>query len=279
MGRSKTAAWIAGTVVVAFVIVACGWFFAISPLLGSTADMQTQTAFERSRVDQLGIQLAGLAQDFRNIETFREELSALQVEVPAQPSLADLARRLNTLAAESGVVITSLAPTTPIMVTPPVVAVPPAEPPAEGSASEDPVEAAGDAANTVEGDAAAAAGDAAAGGDSASDPTAAAVTGLYAIPIEIVTLGGYEQTLTFISKLQGVEARLVLVNRVMATAQAETGAIGGRPALANGDLEMRLGTFVFVLVSPEVPTDGEEPAEPEPLPVPAGQRNPFVPLS
>src|SRR5665647_1728911 len=104
MGRSKTAAWIAGTVVVAFVIVACGWFFAISPLLESTADMQTQTASERSRVDPLEIQLAGLAQDFRNIKTFREELSALQVEVPAQPSLADLTRRLNTLAAESGVV-------------------------------------------------------------------------------------------------------------------------------------------------------------------------------
>src|SRR5665647_507089 len=131
MGRSKTAAWIAGTVVVAFVIVACGWFFAISPLLESTADMQTQTASERSRVDPLEIQLAGLAQDFRNIKTFREELSALQVEVPAQPSLADLTRRLNTLAAESGVVITSLAPTTPIMVTPPVVVATPAAPPAE----------------------------------------------------------------------------------------------------------------------------------------------------
>jgi len=273
MGRSKTAAWIAGTVVVAFVIVACGWFFAISPLLESTADMQTQTASERSRVDPLEIQLAGLAQDFRNIKTFREELSALQVEVPAQPSLADLTRRLNTLAAESGVVITSLAPTTPIMVTPPVVAAPPAEPPAEGSASEDPVGAAGDAAGTVEGDAAVAAG------DSASAPAAAAVTALYAIPIEIVTLGGYDQTLTFISKLQGVDARLVLVNHVMATAQDEMGATGGRPALAKGDLEMRLGTFVFVLVSPEVPTDGEVPAEPEPLPVPAGQRNPFVPLS
>ena len=255
MGRPKSAPWIVGAVVVAFLAMAGAWFLAIAPRLDSAASMTDEASSELARVDQLEIQLAGLERDAANLADFRTELEGLREQVPADVELSELTRELQALATESGVQILSVAPATPTELVP-------AEEPAPA-----PVEATD---GTTDGT----------GGSEATTPTtpavAQSVAGLYVVPLEIGTLGGYEETLAFLTRLQTGGTRLVLVSRITATSQEESGADGGRPAVAAGGLELRFTAYVFVLTESDAAVVDEEPVDPEPAP--SGGPNPFEPL-
>lgn len=266
--RSRTAPWFIGTALVALMIVGGAWLLGISPLLESAAEQRELAESEQSRIEQLEIQLSGLRADFENLDEFEAELAALLVEIPAEDGLADLTRRLNTLADEEDVVITALNPASAILVVPPTpVESAVVDDSADETSEEDDTESTAD--TTAETD------------SSGSDATATGA--LYAIPIEIVTLGGYEASLNFVARLQEMDVRLMLVSQMTATGQDETGAEPPRPALQDGDLELRLSTYVFVYVDPSVPTDETDPDATQPLeelPVPSsGQGNPFQRLS
>lgn len=255
MGRPKSAPWIVGAVVVAFLAMAGAWFLAIAPRLDSAASMTDEASSELARVDQLEIQLAGLERDAANLADFRTELEGLREQVPADVELSELTRELQALATESGVQILSVAPATPTELVP---AEEPAPPPVEATDG------------TTDGT----------GGSEATTPTTPAVAqgvdGLYVVPLEIGTLGGYEETLAFLTRLQTGGTRLVLVSRITATSQEESGADGGRPAVAAGDLELRFTAYVFVLTESDAAVVDEEPVDPEPAP--SGGPNPFEPL-
>lgn len=265
MGRPKSAPWIVGAVVVAFLAMAGAWFLAIAPRLDSAASMTDEASSELARVDQLEIQLAGLERDAANLADFRTELEGLREQVPADVELSELTRELQALATESGVQILSVTPATPTELVP---AEEPAPPPVEATDGTTDGTDAGSA--TVDGT----------GGSEATTPTTPAaaqgVDGLYVVPLEIGTLGGYEETLAFLTRLQTGGTRLVLVSRITATSQEESGAEGGRPAVAAGDLELRFTAYVFVLTESDADVVDEEPVDPEPAP--SGGPNPFEPL-
>lgn len=259
MGRSKAAGWIAGTVVLALVLAAGAWFLLISDLLDETAEMESQAESEWSRVDQLEITLAALARDFENIETFRAELEGLQTQIPGSIEISEIVRRLSTMAGESGVIVTGAATTTAVDITPQQEA--PAPPATDGEGGETSGDAVADSA--------------------APAPTTPAQDVLYAVPVELVTVGGYDQTLAFVTNVMQNE-RLMVVGTMQLTALEAAAAEGGLPALTPGFVESRTTVWVFVLLSPDgtaevvEPPEGEELPE-EVLPVPSGQKNPFLP--
>lgn len=135
MGRSKTAAWVAGTLVLALVLVAGAWFLLIQPLMTETTEMQDQAEAEWLRVDQLEITLAGLKRDFENIDELREELAGLEAQLPGSIEITDVVRQLNAQATEAGIIITGSATTTAVDVTPAEEA--PAAPPADGETTDE----------------------------------------------------------------------------------------------------------------------------------------------
>jgi hypothetical protein len=254
MGSSKTVPWIVGTVVVALLIVAGAWLLAISPRMASAAETQDQVTAAQARMDQLGIQLAGLERDFRNIDDLRAELDELQIEIPSEIHISDLTRELSDLAQQSRIFVLAVSPGVPVSVVP-VAAAPAAtvEPAAENTA------------------------------DVATEPTTpAAVTidGFYAVPFEIVVLGPYPQTVDFITSLQTQSSRLLVVTGISSTAQEAAGAQSGRPAVVAGDIETSIKGYAYVLVdgSGAVPTE-EEAADPEEMPAPAAPDNPFAPVT
>jgi Tfp pilus assembly protein PilO len=265
MGSSRTVSWVIGGILVAFALTAAAWIAAISPRLQSAAEMLEQVENEAERVNLLNVQLAGLQRDFANIEEFREQLDGLRVQIPSAVELSTLTRQINDLAGQSGVFVVSLNPGVPLVVTPPVVAAP--------VVPTDPAEAAEGASDE-------------AGTDETETPAPAAppqAAGLYAVPIEIRILGTFENTVGFFVRIQTGNPRLFLVTSVGVTAQEETGAQSGRPAVAAGDLETVITGFVFVqldIADPADPAEVEdEGGEPGTLPVPSGQANPFAPAT
>lgn len=263
MGGARKSPWVIGTVLLAVLLIAGAWFLLISPSLDEAASNRAQAQTEQDRIDLLEAQLASLQADFERIDDFRDELAQLRGQVPGGVEISELTRQVNSLATRTGVAVLNVTATSPVLVS--VV-----DPEAQAAA-----QAAADAAA----DAAAA--------DELADPTTDAATPApalpsteyYAVPVNFVTYGDYQNTLSFVEALQTENLRLVLVTDVHATRLAATGSTGGRPAVADGALETRLSAYVIV-----VPSDGSEADDPEAdddvpsLPVPTpGQPNPFLP--
>ncbi|MCU1431895.1 MAG: hypothetical protein JWP95_1000 [Actinotalea sp.] len=263
MSRSKTTTWVAGSVVLALLMMAAAWLLAISPKLEAAAELRFEAEAAQSQADQLQITLAGLKNDFANIEEFRNELSVLQVQLPREAELSNLTRQINGLATQSQVLLSAVAPGTPTAVAPPGGVDPLAQPvaPAEGEP-----QAATDETGAVV--------------PPPVDPAVLAVQGLYSIPLQVTVVGGYGQTLDFLNRLQVENPRLLLVSSFVATAQEAKGAEGGRPATNAGDLEMIITAYAYVLIDPAAATapvvDDGTVVAPAPLPVPAGDTNPFA---
>jgi len=245
MGTSKTAPWVFGTAILAVLMLIGAWFLAISPKLSAAADESDQTQAQQARVDQLQIQLAGLKHDFENIESFRTQLQDLQVQIPSDQQLSTLLRQVSTIATETSIVLTSVTASSPAAVV--------------GSAPVSSATAAAPAPAPA----------------TAPAAPAQAVTGFYAIPIEVVVVGTYPNMVTFLDKLQTGNPRLILVSRIGMISQQVTGAQGGVPALAAGDIQLTFTAYVFAMPDPRQPVVAPTPA---PLPEPGAQPNPFLPL-
>lgn len=265
MGRSRSASWIAGAVILALLILAGAWLLLISPTLEEAADTRSRAEAEEVRGDQLEIQLAALRRDFENIDALRSELDELRVSVPAEVRLAELTRQVDAVAAASGVFIVGAQTVPPSLLAAPQAA----------AGTETTTTATDDGAS---GEQPADAADAPA----AEDPAAAAPTnGLYAVAVEWTVLGDFDTTVTFIERLQADNPRLVVVTGLQATAQEPAGAQAGKPEILPGYIETIVRTYVYTYpdegqaaVEPEG-EEGEAPAVPT-MPVPTVPRNPFL---
>ncbi|WP_448060701.1 hypothetical protein [Cellulomonas hominis] len=261
MGTQRTAPWVLGAVFATVIVLVGAWFLAVSPTLEAAATAQTQADDGRSRNDLLEIQVAALKEQFTHLDEYKAELATLQVQIPPNAQLAELVRTLQDTAITTGVTLTALSPTTAQEFIAPQAAAP--------------APAATDDATTT--------GDGTTDDGTTDDTTAAApaapatTSGFYAIPLSLTSIGTYDQTVAFLSALQTSMSRLVLITAVNAISQEDEGASAGRPATSKGDLETTVTGYAYVLLDPSAadtePTDG-----PTTLPVPSGQRNPFVPV-
>jgi len=207
MANAKASGWVAGTAIVAVMMLIASWFLLISPKLSVTQEDRAETETVQQHNIVLSDQLAILKKQFAELETTRSDLAALRKQIPTSAQLTDYMRTLSGLATTHSVIITSLMPGGAI----PFVAAP--------------------------GVAAAAAKPAAAGG----------VPGLAVIPVSITVVGTYPNIRGFLSDVQSKTDRLFLVTGLTATAQQKVAAGNGRPATAAGDLELKVDGLAYVL--------------------------------
>jgi hypothetical protein len=259
MRTNKAAPWVAGAIVVIFVILAAGWFLAISPTIASADESRAQAAVERAHNDRLKQQNATLKEQLTHLEEYKAQLAALRVQLPAHAELSALNTELQALVASAGLTTTTFGATTAQAFAPVAAA---AAPVADAAAPA--------ATTTTSGTSAPAAGAA------APVPTTS-YPGFFAIPLTMTVLGTYDATLKFLDSLQTTSSRLYLVGSITATSQQDGGSSTGKPATSKGDLETTITGFAYVLkdgpAAVEAPT-----ATPSPLPVPSTQKNPFVPV-
>jgi Tfp pilus assembly protein PilO len=251
MRTNKAAPWVASAVVAIFVILAAGWFLAISPTMAAADESRAQTALERDHNARLKQQIATLKEQFTHLEEYKAQLAGLRVQLPPQEDLSSLNTELQSLVASAGLTTTDFGVTTAQAFVPvAAVAAPAAVAAATAAASPTPA---------------------------APANSAPSVAGLYAVPLSITVVGTYDATLTFLDSLQTTTSRLYLVGSVTAASQRNEGAANGKPATSSGDLETTIAAFAYVLQDTSAAVAAPT-ATPSPLPVPSTQRNPFVPV-
>lgn len=263
--NSKSSAWVGGTVVVSVLVLALAYFLAISPTLASASTARSDTEAAELRNGQLQVQLTELKAQFAELETSKAELAALQKQIPSDAQLSEYVRTMQAHAEASGVTIVELDVAEP-------EAVAPADVPVEAPTTEEPAEGEQPAEGEEPAD-----GEAAEGGalPDGSAPAAAGPVG----PVPVEGFGGYQIQVTivgtvvnglaFLEKMQTVGDRLFLATEFDAKGVGAEEAKGARPATQEGDMELKLTGYVWVLPALDgatAPADPEAEAPLAPLP-------------
>ncbi|GIG39819.1 hypothetical protein [Cellulomonas phragmiteti] len=252
--NSKSSAWVGGTVVVSVLILALAWFVAISPTLASASSARTDTQAAEMRNSQLEVQLAELKAQFANLDASKAELAALRLQIPTETQLAEYIRTMQAHAEASGVTIVELDVAEPEAVAPADVAV-------EAPTTEEPA-----AEEGAEGDSAAegAEGGALPDGSAPAEQVPSGpvpVEAFAGYQIQVTVVGTAANGVAFLEKMQTVGDRLFLVTEYDGRGLAAEAAKGMRPETQEGDMELKLTGYVWVL--PPLARDAVAPSEPE----------------
>ncbi len=221
MSQLSARTWVAGTVVVALLLLAASWFLVIGPVRAEAAGLREETATADQQNAALQARTAELKRQFANLPTEQRKLEALQEALPADVALPTLLRDITRYADQSGLTLMSVTPGTPAPVVDPAAApaAAPAPAPAEGGEGEP-------------------APDAAAPAEPAGPTTTA-------IPITTTVIGEFFDAQGFLELLQTEMPRAYLVRSLSVTAEDAGDASGGRPTTMAGDVTLTITADVF----------------------------------
>lgn len=227
MSQVKSSTFILGTAVLSVAILAMVWFLGASPALAeaSLAKAETETASQRNA--QLRAETAELEDEFARIGELEAELAGLRTQIPGDDGITAFNRYLGETAAQRGVTVVAITAAPAVQVLPleaPAAAPADTAAPAEGAATAVPAEP-------------------------------EAVGNLYAVAVSVTVLGTYDNAAQFLDDLQRLNPRIFAVQTVNMTGQDAAEPAGGKPAIAQGDVEQIISGFVFVM-----PEDGLPPA-------------------
>lgn len=255
MENTKRTTWVAGTVLLGVAILALAWFVFIAPVVSETSTVADDTQVAEDRNIALTNQLTTLQAQFAELETYKQQRDLLAAQIPATASTSQFLRTVEALKAAAGTNVVDVQFGLPEEVLPAAAVV-----------TDTTVTEAGTA------DGAAEAGEAT--GDQAAAPAstgtaAPVIPGFIAIPVSVTALGNPVGVLAFMNGLQQTSDRLMLITGLQGSGQDQEDASGGRPATADGDLELIITGYVYVLedgtttVAPEGETAEPEAALPQ----------------
>lgn len=215
---SRIQQWMAGTVVALLVIVAAGWFLAISPQKHKVSSLGAQSAGQEQINSGLRVKLSTLTAQMSAVPSEEAAVAAITQRIPNSPNMPDYVRALTTIAGQTGVELVSIAPAVPAAVAVPAAAIAPAAA-ATPSASATAVQAA---------------------------PAAPAVS-LQAIPVALTVQGGYFQIQQFTAALQRLSRSTVLTTVAIAPAgQLKAPKTPPPPSDAYKSLQAQITVDVFM---------------------------------
>ena len=170
MGQTRSAGWIGGAVVVILAVLGATYLFLYQPRSDAAAATRAQASESQSRNDLLEIQVADLAAKARDMDTYLEQLDALEMQVPLTAELVNLTNMIRTGAEQRGLSVVEVAPGVPTPVTAPTPAATTATDPATtGTTTTD-----GTASGSAVDQAQQTADDASAAADAQDDPNSGA---------------------------------------------------------------------------------------------------------
>lgn len=260
MGSTKKSTWVGGTVVLSVLILALTWFVFIAPVVDETATAASNTEIAETRNSQLTTQLATLKEQFADLQSYKDELAAIEKQIPASHAQSDFIRLMDRLATESGTNIVDVA-------FDPAFDVIPAQPAEVAPApTEEPTEEAG-AGESAEAEES---GDAAADVAPAVPDVPAVIPGFVAMPVSITVLSNTPSAINFLGELQEQSDRLFLVTAIDGKGQDAAEATEGKPAVAKGDVELVISGYLYVMQDLNPIVEDEATEEPAPAAPPVG---------
>jgi len=272
--------WVIGTSLLCAVVLGLGAFLLVKPQLDQAGELDAQTAALVTSNDDLADQVADLKEQFSHIDEYRAALASAQTRVPQRADISAMLREIDSIATASGVTLVSSSPGAAQEWIAPEPETATDDAAADGSTDGD--AAASDEASAEE---QAAADEVAAAAEASGDPLADALAiafaqdvmdldGFYALPISVDVVGPYENVRTFIDTLQRGTQRYFFAGDLTLTRLEPADAVDGRPAVAEGDVEVAVAVSAFVLTSASG-ADAAVPEDPS-VPLPSGDRNPFT---
>ncbi|QZQ55292.1 hypothetical protein KZI27_18935 [Curtobacterium sp. TC1] len=214
--------------VLAMAVVAVGGFFlAVQPQLAQTASAHTQTAAVERTNDTSRSELARLRQQAADLPAMKRELSTRATSVPDTARLSAFIDQLNTIAAASGMQVSSFTASDATAYSPAVAA----EPTAAGQAGATPSASPSSTAEAVP-----------SAPEAPSLVTDAAVTGqnFSVIPVTVAVDGSFDQALQFVKGVQGGD-RLFLITTISSTEKS------GEDGTASSSSSWTFGGSIYVL--------------------------------
>lgn len=251
-GKSTT--WVGGTVVVALIILVATWFIGVSPTIAATSAAHEAADASDARNVQLQADLDRLKQQFAELETSKAELAAIGRQIPDEPALAEYVRTVQSLAETTGVAFLGYEAGLPELVVPVEVAqaAPAQEESAEAGSGEEATEGdeSGEAPATVE-----------------TVPAGfQPIEGFVGISLSVTVLGPAANVSAFVQELQNTPERLYLVTAFDGEGQKAEEPRNGRPATAEGDIELKVTGYLYGLEPLTPPAPSDEPTPLAPLP-------------
>lgn len=227
------------TAVVVVLVMLAGWFFLISPQRSHIAELRGQATAAQQANASLRAAVAELASREKLLAVKKRQLASISARLPGTLDLPGLITALTQAAKTADVQLLSIAPGAATAVTPSTApAVPGATPTPSASASPStPVVAPG-----------------AAPGLAGATSTGTGGLTLTAVPVTLLTGGGFFQNEQFLSALEDLP-RSFLVTGVSIAASSTAGA-SAAPAvgtLDTGELQLTITGNVFMLTGPTTP--------------------------
>jgi len=271
----KKSTWIGGTAFLAVLLLAMTWFVLVAPVRAQADDTREQIRTTEAANAVLQAKVNKLKADFVNLDAYKDDVAALQKEIPTKAQISSYLLQLDAIAVKHEVSIVDVQ-------TLPAQAVTYADPAAGTGASTEVQPTAAPSATpspTPSPSPSASAAPAVRPGKGKEAPG-----GFSAIPVTFKVVGAYSDVLDFLDAAQHTK-RLLLVQMFTETAQTKSDASGGRPATAEGDSELEVGGFIWVL--PGTPTDVAASGDGDgdgasggktKLPKPPADKNPLVPV-
>jgi Tfp pilus assembly protein PilO len=108
--------WLAGTAVAVLVIVAAGWFLAISPQKHKVSNLNAQSTAQDQTNSGLRTKLSVLTAQMQAVPTEQAEIAAITQKIPNDPAMPAYVRTLTAVAQQTGVELVSIAPGAPAAV-------------------------------------------------------------------------------------------------------------------------------------------------------------------
>jgi hypothetical protein len=186
MERTQTEKlWLIGTAVVGFVLVLIGYFFFISPQRDQTDQVGNQIATAQIQNDTLQARIVSLNAQNAKLASYQQELKSAQLALPATSGMPVFLRTLQSIGNSTSTTLSSLS----VGQVAPLVPVVASTPTNTSSASPSPT--------------------------ATTTATAPAGPAIYFIPITATATGSSAQLSAFLTQLQSVQPRAVLITQIV----------------------------------------------------------------
>jgi len=195
--------WLLGGAFVAFLMVLLGYLLFIGPQRTQTSDVNAQRSTTQQTNSALRVRIDNLRQESKNLATYQDQVTQAQLALPSTSGLPDFLRTLQSIGNATLTNVTSLTVGAPTDVTA--------------------VSGAAPAASTTP----------------ATGPPRPVGTRVYTLPITATVSGTASQLDQFLTQLQTVQPRALLISQLTETSGSATGKSG-----ATTSLQLTMQAFV-----------------------------------
>ena len=215
--------WLAGGCIVGLLVIVIGWFFFIGPQRSSTSNVDGLVNTAKSQNATLQSRIDALKQQSKDLPKYEADLAQARLALPSTSGLPDFLRTLQSIGNSTLANVSSLSVLQPTDVS--KIAVAASAPVPKATSANNSAASSGSSSSSAVGS-----------GTSIGD------TKVFALPISATITGTPAQIGAFLTQLQRVQPRAVLISAITFSSQQDKSA--GSATTAPAALQLTMQAFV-----------------------------------